>query len=415
MIEEITVNKKTPAKTIKLSFLGDIACDRPLLEASRIKNGHYSFAGVFSEVKPFLCSSDYVVANFETVCAGCNNDYKNEFFLYNCPDEIIPAMKEGGIDFVTTANNHCLDQGIAGLKRTIDVLDGNGVAHTGTFVNPEDRSIENQIITVGGVKIAVLAYTAGTNESNTGIVLDDTNDFHVGLLRKQVDHAKQISGVKGILARHLSAKQRRTIQRVINRTKLRMGISYFKPYTDQITKVDTPENPYLLQLKNEIAEAKNAADIVVVCPHMGGQFNTEPGTYSKFLVNYLEECGADIIAGNHPHVAQRAEVDGGCVVAYAIGGFNLSISADYIVHESLPEYSMALHVYIDTDSKEITRAAFSILRIIEDSEHRITVYPIHVLPKEFLSEKTRREITEIYNRITGGCKEYVEICSEYDL
>ena len=237
----------------------------------------------------------------------------------------------------------------------------------------------------------------------------------MGLLRKQVDHAKQSGGLKGILARHLSAKQRRTIQRGVNRTKLHMGISYFKPYTDQITKADTSENPYLLKVKQEIADAKNVADVVVVCPHMGGQFNTEPGTYSKFLVDYLKDCGADIIAGNHPHVVQRAEANDKCVAAYAIGGFNLSISADYIVHESLPEYSMALHVYINESSKKISHATFSILKIIEDAEHRITVYPVRTLPDELVTKKTRGEITEIYNRITGRSKESVDICDEYAL
>lgn len=402
-------------KLVKLTIIGDIACDRPLLEASKIWGGGYTFTNIFLQTKHLFDLSDYVIANFETVCAGSNDDYKNEFFLYNCPDEIIPAMKEGGIDFVTTANNHCLDQGIAGLKRTIEVLDKNGVAHTGTFANLNDRDIGSNLITVGGIKVAILAYTTGTNESNTGIALDDANDFHVGLLRKQVDHAKLNGGMKGILARHLSAKQRRTLQRVINRTKLRMGIAYFKPYTDQLSKEDTLENPYLIKVKQEISEVKKVADIVVVCPHMGGQFNTEPGTYSKFMVDFLKDCGADIIAGNHPHVVQKAMIADECVVAYSIGGFNLSISADYIVHESLPEYSMALHVYIDVDSKRIDHATFSILKIIEDEKKRITVYPIHELPNDFLDEKTRKEITEIFNRITGKSVSTADICAEYDL
>ena len=402
-------------KLIKVSVIGDISCDRPLLEASKISGGGYSFSGVFSEIKPFLSSSDYVIANFETVCAGSDNDFKNEFFLYNCPDEIVPAMKEAGIDFVTTANNHCLDQGIRGLKRTIEVLDKNGIKHTGTFASPDDRTVEKQIVDVGGVRIAILAYTTGTNESNTGVILDDSNDYLVGLLRKQKDSAKQAGGIKGFLANRLNAKQRRSLQRIVNRTKLKLGISYFKPYTDKITYEDNPDNPYLLKVKQEIEKAKGTADIIVVCPHMGGQFNTEPGTYSKFLVEYLKDCGADIIAGNHPHVVQRAEVDNGCVTAYSIGGFNLSISADYIVHESLPEYSIALHVYINESSKRIDRAAFSIFRIIEDEQHHITVYPISKLPKEYISNQTREEITRIYNRITGSSKDMVDILAEYDL
>lgn len=308
-----------------------------------------------------------------------------------------------------------MDQGIRGLKRTIEVLDKNGIKHTGTFASPDDRTVEKQIVDVGGVRIAILAYTTGTNESNTGVILDDSNDYLVGLLRKQKDSAKQAGGIKGFLANRLNAKQRRSLQRIVNRTKLKLGISYFKPYTDKITYEDNPDNPYLLKVKQEIEKAKGTADIIVVCPHMGGQFNTEPGTYSKFLVEYLKDCGADIIAGNHPHVVQRAEVDNGCVTAYSIGGFNLSISADYIVHESLPEYSIALHVYINESSKRIDRAAFSIFRIIEDEQHHITVYPISKLPKEYISNQTREEITRIYNRITGSSKDMVDILAEYDL
>lgn len=100
---------------IKLSFLGDVTCDRPLLNASKNKSDAYDFSPVFSEVKSIFRSSDYVIANFENVCAGSSNDYKNEYLLYNCPDQFVKDMKSSGIDFVTTANNHCLDQGIEGF------------------------------------------------------------------------------------------------------------------------------------------------------------------------------------------------------------------------------------------------------------------------------------------------------------
>ena len=403
------------AKLRKLTFLGDITCDRPLLEASRLSGGGYGFSHIFAQVKPFLSSSDFVCANFETVCAGSNNDFQNEYFTYNTPDDIIPAMQEAGIDFVTTANNHCLDQGTEGLKRTISVLEKHCVGHTGTFASRDARSIEKQIVEVNGIRIAILAYTAGTNESNTGVVLDESNDYLVGLLRKQKDSAKQAGGIKGVLARHMSAKQRRTLNRIINRTKLKLGISYFKPYTDKITQADTPENPYLIKVKEEITAAKKKADLVVVAPHMGGQFNPEPGTYSEFVIDYLRTCGADIIVGNHPHVVQKTVVRDKCVAAYSIGGFNLSISADYIVHESLPEYSMALHVYVDGETKLIDHSTFSILKIIEDEKHSITVFPVHKLPGEMLDEKTRNDINAIYNRVTGKSEENMEIREEYAL
>lgn len=398
---------------IKITILGDITCDRPLLEASKKGMNQYSFKEVFSQIKPFLNSSDYVIANYETVCAGNDNGYQNEFFLYNTPDDLVRAMKDAGINFVTTANNHCLDQGIGGMNRTLVVLDQQGIAHTGTFSTESDRDIKKQVIDIGGIKVAILAYTYGTNESNTGIVLDDTNDFMVGLLRTQRDSAVHASGIKGMLAQHLSAKQRRALKRLINRIKLRLGISYFKPFTDQIAEQDIIGNPYLKKIENEIKEAKEQSDLVIVCPHMGGQFNTEPGTYSEFLISYLKCCGVDIIAANHPHVIQRVEIDKDRIAAYSIGSFNLSMSADYIIKESLPEYSMALHVYLNSDSKRIDQLAFSILKNVETETHQITVYPVHLLPHELLDNQTRMEITAIYNRITGEKVEQADICEEY--
>ena len=415
LLEKCREVEMSSGKNIKITFIGDITCDSPLLEAYRNDSRPDFFSGVFSQTRPLLEDSDLVVANFETVCAGSSNNYKTEFLLYNTPDDIVSAMRDAGIGFVTTANNHCLDQGVAGLKRTIDVLDKNGIAHTGTFKSPEDRKTEKQIITLGGVRIAILSYTYGTNESNTGIVLDETNDYLVGLLRKQADAAKQRKGLKSFLAKTLSAKQRRMLQRVVNRAKLRMGISYFKPFTDSAAETDNPENPYLIKVKKEIEDAKKIADLVAVCPHMGGQFNTEPGTYSEFLVDYLSNCGADIIAGNHPHVVQKATVKDGCAAAYSLGGFNLSVSADYIVHDSLPEYSMALHVYIDRESKTIEKETFSILKIIEDDCHRITVYPVDKLSAELITDKTKSDITTVYNRITQKTESLVDICKEYPL
>lgn len=398
-------------KETKITILGDITCDTPLLEASRIQKGQYDFSSVFTEITPLLKKSDYTIANFETVCAGSKNDYQNEYFLCNCPDQILPAMKEAGIDFVTTANNHCLDHGISGMIRTLDVLDEYGIAHSGTYKNKESRD-NNWIFTVDRFKIAILSYTSGTNASNTGVILDSKNDFHVGLLRPQVDGAISKGGIKGFIVRHLSVKQRRTINRFINRVKLKLGINYFKPFTDKRTESDNETNPYLISVKKDIERAKELADLVIVCPHIGGQFNTKPGTYSEFLVNYLKDCGADVIAANHPHVLQKAYSEIDSVIAYSIGSFNLSLSADYIVHESLPEYSMALHLYLD-ESGKISRTTFSLLKIVEKENHCITVFPINRLPE--VTKKMKEDIITVYNRVTGKAVKSIDICEEYEL
>ena len=53
----------------KISFTGDIMCERPLLSASR-SDKKYDFDFVFHGVKDKLRESDLVVGNLETVFAG---------------------------------------------------------------------------------------------------------------------------------------------------------------------------------------------------------------------------------------------------------------------------------------------------------------------------------------------------------
>lgn len=402
--------------TYKLTFLGDITCDRPLLNASRKNIGEYDFSKIFEEVKDLLNESDYVIGNFETVCAGSNRDYNSEYLLYNSPDQMVMDMRNGGIDFVTTANNHCLDQGINGLKRTIEVLEKYGINHTGTFLDRRSRN-NLKVINIGSIKIVVLSYTYSTNESNTGIVLNHENDFYVGLLREQRKGIDNLTGLKGFISSGLSAKHKRQIKRAISRIKLRLGKSYFKSYIDTIQENDT-NNKYISDIAEEIAEAKKIADIVIVCPHMGGQFNEQPGRYSEFIVDYLLECGADIIAGNHPHVAQKIIRREAGIAAFSLGSFNLSTSADYIIQAPLPEYSIGLHVYIDSQSKHISKTTFSILKIVEDDSHNITVFPVHKLYKCMTESQKiieKEKIIDIYNRITEKNIKEITLMKEYDI
>ena len=169
----------------KITFIGDITSDRPLLNAAYDRNTDaYDFSPVFGKVKKLFEVSDYVVGNFETVCAGDKNGFQNQYLLCNSPDELIQAMVKGGVNCVTTANNHCLDQGIEGLVRTIKELDRNKVLHTGTFTY-ENASKRILYLYLNHIVIALISNTYSTNASNTGIALDDRNDFHVNLLKEQ--------------------------------------------------------------------------------------------------------------------------------------------------------------------------------------------------------------------------------------
>ncbi len=241
------------AEEIKITYIGDITCDRPLLNAARSDMGTYDFAPVFGRVKGLFEKSDLVVGNFETVCAGEQVGFDNRFMSCNTPDSLVAAMEKANVGFVSTANNHCLDQGIDGLIRTLDVLDDYQIGHCGTYRDAGER---NTIAyrNMKGKRIAFLSYTYSTNESNTGIVLDSSNDCHVGLLRKQRQAAEHASGVKKALLKITGSRQRQFIKRIIARMKLAAGIPFMKAFTDTIQPGDT-DNAYLDAIKKDIKAA----------------------------------------------------------------------------------------------------------------------------------------------------------------
>ena len=48
------------------------------------------------------------------------------------PTESVNGLKAIGVDLLTLANNHIMDQGIEGLKSTTQTLDHVGISHVGT-------------------------------------------------------------------------------------------------------------------------------------------------------------------------------------------------------------------------------------------------------------------------------------------
>ncbi|XEC97400.1 CapA family protein [Paenibacillus tarimensis] len=168
------------SKDIIIAAVGDLLM-KPLLIRSMLdndktgglagqNNGQYNFEQAFERVAPYLQNAHLTIGNLETTFAGgTDEDYtktrrnpKNRYPLFNCPDQFASALQKVGFNVLATANNHCMDYGVNGLIRTLDVLDKNGIAHTGTYRSREEsRSLCVQ--EVGGVRVGIVSYTRGTN------------------------------------------------------------------------------------------------------------------------------------------------------------------------------------------------------------------------------------------------------------
>ena len=248
-------------KTATMTVVGDIMVhDYQYNEAYDPNTDTYDFMHNFQEIKPFLSGYDVVIGNLELTFGGTDKPYSS-FPCFNTPDSFLDAVKDAGFDLLTTANNHSMDTGQAGLIRTLDKLDEYGIAHVGTYRSQQER---DTIYTkeINGITFAFVSATYGTN-----------------------------------------------------------GIPVPEKYL--VNLIDET------QMVSDIQKAQEMADIVVVLPHMGNEYETAPRDVFIQWADSIFAAGADIGLASNPPVLQRMEyrkVDHGNgehdgFIIYSLGNF----------------------------------------------------------------------------------------------
>ncbi len=402
----------TERNDLKISFIGDIMCEKPLLKGARREEGRFDFSPLFSAVKGKLDESNYLVGNLETVCAGQAAGYTDQVYSFNSPDSLTQAISEAGINLVTTANNHCLDRGLAGLKRTLDLLDRQGLEHTGTFRSEAERE-KILVKDFKGFKVAFLAYTYGTNTRLNRELLGRGEESAVNRLQCQVAESGQgqAAGLKAKIAGPVL--KRVTLERWLKLKQL-TGFKPPRPSVDDC--LEALDERCLEQLQADLKRAGQVADYTICCLHSGGQFNLEPGRFSRHIFDFLAKNGADLVVGTHPHVVQHHELIAGRMLGfYSLGSFSISPSSPYLVKAGLPWYSVMLHLYFK--QKTLKKVTFTILKAVENKQGMLIVYPVTALERALTREQERsrlvEDVTFIYNRIMAGAEKKVSLQDEY--
>lgn len=352
-----------------ISFLGDVTCDRPMLRAAKRADGHYDYGRSLAQLKPLFSESDFVVGNLETVCAGSKYGYNPGAITYNTPDEFIGALKRAGINVLTTANNHCLDMGLRGIRRTIQLLDARGILHTGTYMTADVPASERVLyLEKNGIRVAIAAFTAVMNRKPDGKAYSEEEWNCVNQLRIQPELSGSVlkRAAKKVLPVKWIKEQKANLDR-------KRGIPLVKAKIDN-EEIMAADSDQIMHAISILRDAKSKADYVVACIHSGGQFNPEPGSYTKELFEKISPY-ADAIIGNHPHVIQKLEyTDEGHIVAYSLGSLNMSNSGDYVDHTYHPEYSAMLTLCFRKEKDGVSvDAGHTILHGKESDDGYLTV------------------------------------------
>jgi poly-gamma-glutamate capsule biosynthesis protein CapA/YwtB (metallophosphatase superfamily) len=408
---------------IKITFLGDLMCLKEQLSASQEKYQKYSFDEIFDGVANLLQRSDYVAGTLETPVAGEERGYTSTQTVFNTPEEFLDSLKKAGLHFLSTANNHCLDKGIDGLRATLDNIKQRGLDTAGTYKTKEE-SDQIFVREIGGLKVAFLCFTYGTNSEATGIFLAETDTWMVDLLKRQATATVSESGRESCLQqlkKHLPSPVRRLLSRVLHI----LGVSF--PVGPQYivdnvpsSEIENPDhNSCLLRLAEKIRNAKSRADIVIVMPHMGGQFNPEPGPYAKYIMEKLIALNVDAVVAGHPHTPHICKrYPNGAVGAFSLGNFCFTPGVGWFVPNALAEYGIVLNLYFDKALKRATKATFSVVKSVVDVQGYSKTVVVHDLLNSETPARVRdlilAENEAIVNRVRGTTG-VVAALPEYEL
>ena len=399
----------------KVTILGDIMVEPPFMQQVQ-KDGNWDFTPSFLPLKGILEDSDYVIGNLETPLAGEESGYTYRIVSFNSPDTLVQALKEIGVDAVSTANNHCLDRGYAGLVRTNEVLDRYGIAHTGTYAE-DFKGDRVHYFTLGDTTFALIAYTFSTNYGINKEGLEGSKSRCVNMIHpisggpalyRPLPKAwyDTLSYVEGMMGRKLEWEES---------TKLKRVMQMPKASVDAFDNEETLSE-YFRFVEEDYRQAREKADIVLFYPHSGGQFNEEPGAYTLNLARKAVELGFDVMLAGHSHTTQRAEFVNGKPCFYSLGNVSMSPGTFYSVPECLPEYGMAAHMYVD--DKKIQKVTFSLFKMVEENGEALRVVPVDALYEQLPEdrrEKLLADVAAVYQRITGQPLPEPTLRKEYEL
>jgi poly-gamma-glutamate capsule biosynthesis protein CapA/YwtB (metallophosphatase superfamily) len=130
-------------------------------------------------------------------------------------------------------------------------------------------------------------------------------------------------------------------------------------------------------VREDVAAAAAQADVVIVMPHWGVEYTSDPTERQRTIASAAFESGATMVIGNHPHWVQAAQATHDTFVTYALGNFVFDQNWS-----------------LETQQGAVLEAAFhgSQLKGIE-------VYPVHIFDQNQPAFAGPDEARQILDRI----------------
>ena len=236
---------------ITLAFAGDVHFERRT--AQLLKDPATAFGPIASVLK----SADFTAVNFETAVTSRGTPQPKTYH-FRTTSAAFTALRDGGVDLVTMANNHVLDYGQVGLSDTLAAAWAARFPYVGIGADAA-AAWAPYVTTIKGTRIAIIGVSQVAELASSWVATGT-----------RPGEANAIN-----LPRTLAA----------------------------------------------VRAAKRRASIVVVFMHWGTEGQACPDANQLALAPKLAAAGATIIVGAHAHDLQGSGWLGHTFVAYGMGNF----------------------------------------------------------------------------------------------
>lgn len=227
--------------------------------ACNLGEGKYNFDPIFQYVRPYISESDLAVINLETTLGGTDYPYSGNP-LFNCPDPLADAFAGTGYDVILTANNHCADTTVAGLKRTVEQVRSRDLTALGTQLSDQEKKYT--VVDVNGIKIGMFCFTYASGLESDG---SPNLNFKPETIVRE-------AGV----------------------------VNYFT--ADHLDRLYSETQEILADMKAEGAEA------TMLFIHWGTEYLLTQDATQSAIAQRMCDLGIDVIVGGHPHVVEPMDL-----------------------------------------------------------------------------------------------------------
>lgn len=275
-----TVDAQPQQREVTITASGDVLVHRRVVDSARDHEGGFQY--VLDALRQSIDAVEgpqLTLVNLETPLTEAYVDpFNANPPVLGSPPELAGALAALGVDIVSVANNHALDQTADGLADTVKTVRD---AHLGVVGAGGDRdeALQPWITKRGGLRVGFLGFAGHVNRGP-------------GRTAKTLMHIARLRDEEEALA--------------------------------AITRV------------------RERVDIVVVATHWSHDFARRPVQSQRRLARAMVEAGADVIVGTGPHVLQEVErlqsQRGEAIVAYSLGNAISNQGLHYKVgHRIRPE------------------------------------------------------------------------------